>query len=45
MSKVLEVQEIAVVITATNYDPSLLNPNFLKYSGIIEEDWELAKQI
>ena len=44
MSQALEIQELAIVITAKNYDPSLLNPNFLKYSGIIPEDWELARQ-
>ena len=44
MNQALEIQELAIVITAKNYDPSLLNPNFLKYSGIIPEDWELARQ-
>jgi hypothetical protein len=44
MNQALEIQELAIVITALNYDPSLLNPGFLKYSGIIPEDWELARQ-
>lgn len=44
MNQALEIQELAIVITAKNYDPSLLNPNFLKYSQIVPEDWELAKQ-
>ena len=44
MNQALEIQELAIVITAKNYDPSLLNPNFLKYSGIVPEDWELARQ-
>ena len=44
MTQALEIQELAIVITAKNYDPSLLNPNFLKYSGIIPTDWELARQ-
>ena len=44
MSQALEIQELAIVITAKNYDPSLLNPGFLKYSGIIPDDWQLAKK-
>ncbi len=44
MNQTLEIQELAIVITAKNYDPSLLNPGFLKYSGIVPEDWELARQ-
>lgn len=44
MNQALEIQELAIVITAKNYDPSLLNPGFLKYSGIVPEDWELARQ-
>ncbi len=44
MNQALEIQELAIVITAKNYDPSLLNPGFLKYSGIVSPDWELAKQ-
>ena len=35
MSKNLEIQELAIVVTANNYDPNLLSPNFLKLSGII----------
>ena len=44
MNQTLEIQELAIVITAKDYDPSLLNPGFLRYSGIIPEDWELARQ-
>ena len=44
MSKNLEIQELAIVVTANNYDPNLLSPNFLKLSGIIDEDWELARK-
>lgn len=44
MNQALEIQELAIVITAKNYDPSLLNPGFLKYSGIVSSDWELAKK-
>lgn len=44
MNQALEIQELAIVITAKNYDPSLLNPGFLKYSGIVNSDWELARK-
>lgn len=44
MNQTLEIQELAIVITAKNYDPSLLNPGFLKYSAIIPEEWKIAKK-
>lgn len=44
MNQALEIQELAIVITAKNYDPSLLNPGLLKYSGIVPADWELARK-
>jgi hypothetical protein len=44
MHQELEIQELAIVITAKNYDPSLLNPGLLKYSGIVPSDWELARE-
>ncbi len=44
MSQTLEIQELAIVITAKNYDPSLLNLELLKYSGVISEAWKLARQ-
>lgn len=44
MNQTLEVQELAIVITAKNYSPSFLNPELLKYSGIIPEDWKLIKK-
>ncbi|MDJ0598834.1 MAG: hypothetical protein QNJ37_08355 [Crocosphaera sp.] len=44
MRKTLEVQELAIVIIAQNYDPSLLNPSLLIGSGIIEKDWKLLRE-
>ena len=44
MNKNLEIQELAIVVTAKNYDPSLLNPGFLKHSGVVPEDWQLSGQ-
>lgn len=42
MSQPLTVQELAIVIAAKNQNPSILNPEFLKYSGIIPTEWEFA---
>ncbi|MEA5551559.1 hypothetical protein VB713_11300 [Anabaena cylindrica UHCC 0172] len=44
MSKDFEIQEFAIAITAKNLNPTVLTPDFLKYTGIIPSDWELAKQ-
>ncbi|WP_299493043.1 hypothetical protein [Acaryochloris sp. IP29b_bin.137] len=44
MNKTIDIQELAFVVAAKNYEPSLLNPGFLKYSGIIPSDWELSRQ-
>lgn len=40
----LEFNEVVFAIAASNYEPSLLHPNALKYSGVIAQDWELAQQ-
>ncbi len=42
MSQPLTVQELAIVIAAKNQNPSILSPDFLKYSGMIPAEWELA---
>lgn len=44
MNSNLVVQELVIVIAAKNLSPTILNPDFLKYSGIIPADWELARQ-
>lgn len=44
MNKTLVVQELVIVIAANNHNPTILNPDFLKYSGIARADWELARQ-
>ncbi|MDZ8261497.1 hypothetical protein [Nostoc sp. ChiQUE01b] len=43
MSQSLNIQEIAIAITAKQHNPTILTPDFLKYSGIVPSDWELAK--
>ncbi|NJO93210.1 MAG: hypothetical protein HC820_00455 [Hydrococcus sp. RM1_1_31] len=44
MEKKLELIELAIVIAAPNYDPSLLNPSFLTFSGIVPSEWEVSRQ-
>ena len=38
----LEVLNVTVVVAATDHNPSILHPSFLKAEGIIGSDWELA---
>ena len=42
MSQALTLQELGIIIIAKNQSPSILNPDFLKYSGIIPAEWEFA---
>jgi len=39
-----DIQEVAITVAAKNLDPTILNEQFLKFTGIIPEDWELARQ-
>lgn len=38
----LEIQEISIVVVAQNHNPTILNPDFLKFNEIVPKDWELA---
>ncbi|MEM8780775.1 MAG: hypothetical protein AAGF26_18300 [Cyanobacteria bacterium P01_G01_bin.49] len=42
--KVREMQELAIAISAKNLNPTMLSQEFLKQTGIVPSDWELAKQ-
>jgi hypothetical protein len=44
MNQNLDVQELSLVIAVERQDPSLLTPDFLRYSGIVPEEWELSRQ-
>ncbi|MBD2616570.1 hypothetical protein H6G94_36045 [Nostoc punctiforme FACHB-252] len=44
MSQTLITQELGIIIAAKNHKPTILNPDFLKYSGIVPTEWELARQ-
>ncbi len=39
-----EIQEMAIAISASSFNPNLINLDFLKFSGIIPTDWELSRQ-
>lgn len=43
MTNTLNVQELVFALAAKNHNPAILNPDFLKYSGIVPIDWELAQ--
>jgi hypothetical protein len=39
----LEILDLTVVVRAHNHNPSILNPDFLKYNEIVPAEWELAE--
>jgi hypothetical protein len=39
-----EIEELAIGISAANLNPTMLREDVLKFSGIIPNDWTLAKQ-
>jgi hypothetical protein len=43
MKPKITIQELALSLSAKNHSPTLLNSDFLKYSGIVPPDWELAR--
>ncbi|MEM8832297.1 MAG: hypothetical protein AAGE96_23600 [Cyanobacteria bacterium P01_G01_bin.19] len=38
------IEEISIVIAATDLAPTMMSQDFLKFSGIIPKEWELAQQ-
>ncbi len=40
----VELQEVAIAFAATDLNPGMLNLDFLKFSGIVPTNWELAQQ-
>ncbi len=42
--KMQEIQEIALTIAAKTLNPAILSEEFLKFSGIVPSDWELARE-
>lgn len=43
MNQTLQIQELAIAIIAKNLNPTVLNPDFLKYTGVVPSDWELGR--
>jgi hypothetical protein len=43
MHQTVALQELAIVVAANNHSPAVINLEFLKYSGIVPMDWELAR--
>ncbi|MBD2519450.1 hypothetical protein H6G93_31720 [Nostoc sp. FACHB-973] len=44
MNKTLVLQNIGIAIAVKNHNSNLLNYDFLKYSNIVPDNWELARQ-
>jgi hypothetical protein len=42
--EIREIQELAIAISAKNINPTMLSQEFLKQTGIVPNEWELAKQ-
>ncbi|MEH1892183.1 MAG: hypothetical protein V7K92_22935 [Nostoc sp.] len=42
LGKNVEVRDFSLVVMADKQNPSILNPDFLKYNQIVPPDWELA---
>ncbi|BAY22277.1 hypothetical protein NIES2100_20400 [Calothrix sp. NIES-2100] len=43
MSQNLEIQEFVIAIAVKQQNPTVLTADFLKYSGIVPNEWELAR--
>jgi len=43
MTPKITIQELALALTVKNHSPTLLNSDFLKHSGIVPPDWEVAR--
>lgn len=44
INKALDIRELDITVTAKELNPAMQNLDFLKFSGIIPADWELARQ-
>ena len=44
MQQQLNLLELAIVIATKQQDPTLLSLEFLRYSGVVPEEWPLARQ-
>ena len=37
--------ELAIVLVAPHFDPGHINPDFLRYNGIVDRDWQVERPI
>jgi hypothetical protein len=44
MASDLSLQELLIVVAADTFSPALINHEFLRFSGVLPEDWELSTQ-
>ncbi len=43
MASPLIIRELSIVVVGRNHNPSILNPDFLKFNNIVPKDWQLAQ--
>ena len=43
-SKVQYIEEISIIIAAKDLTPTMMSYDFLKFSGIVAQEWELSQQ-
>ena len=42
--QIQQIEELAIAISAKNFNPTILSEEFLKFGGIVPQEWALAKQ-
>ncbi len=45
MSNELKIVELAIVVVAQNHNPTILNSDYLKYNGIVPDNWEIGEGV
>jgi len=43
MNNALDVREFSIVVIGKKHNPTILNPDFLKYNDILPANWELSR--
>ncbi len=43
MNQTLDIQDFSIVLAIKNQNPTIVTPDFLKGSGVVPDDWELAR--
>lgn len=42
--QIQQIEELAISVSAKNFNPTILSEDFLKFGGIVPQEWELARQ-